>query len=110
MPAFRAVALLGVLLLTACAPPPSPEPASLRFIGTWRCDMTTMVFTRNSYSPSPDEAGMPIRQIETRGDETTMTFDNNYQITVKMNGTDQMSWLSGATGDAQQCTRIAGAT
>lgn len=110
MPAFRAAALLGVLLLTACETSPVAETASLRFVGTWKCDLTTMIFTPNDYSASPGDTPMPIRQIETQGDETTMTFDDNYQITVRMNGNNQMSWLSAATGDGQQCTRVAGAT
>lgn len=110
MPDFRAAALLGALLLSACETTPVTETATLRFVGTWKCDLTTMIFTPTDYSAAPGDKPMPIRQIETQGDETKISFDDSYQITVRMNGDNQMSWLSAATGDGQQCTRIAGAT
>jgi hypothetical protein len=97
-----AVLVTGILALAAASPALAHDDAP--YIGVWDCGVGVFTFTAESYSPG--DAPMQIKSIEGSDGTYTMTFDDGYQIGVSMNGNDAMGWLSMASGDSFDCTRL----
>ena len=98
--------VLALLGLSACVLPHVPETEAARypFVGTWDCEVATFAFTANSYNNGAET--LLIESITQAEGSYLLGFADGYSITLDMDGADRMQWLSGATGDAFNCTRL----
>ncbi|MBJ2152930.1 hypothetical protein [Paracoccus sp. IB05] len=73
------------------------------FEGVWDCEVGTFTFTGSDYDSG--EAPMPIVDIAPEGDTFTLTFEDNYQLSLAMNPDGTMTWFSPVSGDSFLCRR-----
>ncbi len=100
---IQAIALLAT---SACVPSGEAEiePTPYPFVGMWDCEVATFTFEETTYNNGSET--LPIENIVPRDNSFVLSFADNYSITLDMNGTDRMQWLSGTTGDAFDCARL----
>ena len=103
---MKAWRILAVAALVALGVPPAAAISGdeAPYIGVWDCEVAVFTFTRESYDNGTDI--LPMRQIEIADRGYVMTFDDDYQIAIALDGEDSMSWLSLASGDAFDCRRL----
>ena len=75
--------------------------ASWPFEGVWDCEIGTFTFTDTTYDTGDDP--MEIVDIAPEGDTFTLTFDDNYQLSLAMNPDGTMTWFSPVSGDSFLC-------
>ncbi len=93
------VGALAVLPQTAFA-----QGDEYPFLGTWDCEVATFSFTRSTWNNGADE--IPIQKIQQGSDGSwTLLFADDYYFTVSDFADDNMSWLSGESGDNFTCKR-----
>ncbi|MGA0542737.1 hypothetical protein [Neotabrizicola sp. VNH66] len=93
------------LLLAAVAAPASAEmtegPTSYPFIGRWDCEVGEFSFSATTYDPG--EAPMEILDVAQDGQTYTLTFADDYQLSLGMNPDGTMAWFSPVSGDSFTC-------
>lgn len=73
------------------------------FEGRWDCEIGIFTFTGTDYD-SGDQP-MPIIDIAPEGDTFTLTFEDDYQLSLAMNPDGTMTWFSPVSGDSFLCRR-----
>lgn len=87
------------MLCTAPALAAAPWP----FEGSWDCEVGIFTFTGSDYDTG--DQPMPIVDIAPEGDTFTLTFEDNYQLSLAMNPDGTMTWFSPVSGDSFLCRR-----
>ncbi|WP_225027363.1 hypothetical protein [Xinfangfangia pollutisoli] len=96
------LALSLVLLLSAALPAAAQSAAApWPFEGRWDCEVGIFTFTGQIYAPGDEE--MEILDISGDGDTYTLTFADDYQLSLAMNPDGTMSWFSPVSGDSFLC-------
>jgi len=91
--------------LTLCAGLATPAVAqTYTFEGTWDCQVATFVFTGTTYDNGTDT--LTIDSIDGADGEYLINFPDGYQIVLADVTDTTMTWLSGASGDVFDCTRL----
>lgn len=99
----RSVGAAFFWVLAAITAGPSVAAAPWPFEGVWDCEVGTFTFTGSDYDSG--EAPMPIVDIAPEGDTFTLTFEDNYQLSLAMNPDGTMTWFSPVSGDSFLCRR-----
>lgn len=73
------------------------------FEGLWDCEVGVFEFTETTYDPG--NAPMEIVDVAPEGDTFTLTFSDNYQLSLAMNPDGTMTWYSPVSGDSFLCRR-----
>lgn len=89
----------AALILAACTPAAMAEPYP--FEGKWDCEVAEFTFTATTYDPGEEE--LEILNIEEDGNQYTLTFADDYQISLAMGDDGTMAWYSNASGDGFLC-------
>jgi len=96
-------AACALSLFAASAPAGAAE--KLPFEGTWDCEVGTFTFTPKVYNNGSED--LPILEVQEGTDGSyTLMFADDYSISLSGFTGDKMGWLSSASGDSFQCTRI----
>ena len=98
MPATLSAALAG---LWASLSPALAAPWP--FEGIWDCEQHQFSFSAVLYDPG--EQPMPILDIAADGDTFTLTFEQDYQLSLAMNPDGSMTWYSPVSGDSFLCRK-----
>jgi hypothetical protein len=102
MTSFKTFALTAALVLAA---PAAAMAERLPFIGTWDCEVATFTFTSKVYNNGSED--LPIEDIQEGTDGSyTLFFADDYTISLSGFTGDTMGWLSSASGDSFNCTRV----
>jgi hypothetical protein len=112
-----ALAMLALPLLAACESPngagmaatPTPAAAataSLPFVGSWDCGVSTFTFTKSNYNNGMGDV-VAINKIETFTTGTYgLTMENGYLVGLTDVGAQTMTWSSPQSGDSFDCRRV----
>lgn len=100
MPRFSRCSSLPVLLALSLIPD-SALAQSYPFEGAWDCGIGTFHFTAARYDTGEGE--MEILDIAGIGDTYTLTFEDDYQLSLAMNPDGTMHWFSPVSGDGFDC-------
>ncbi|MBC8129666.1 MAG: hypothetical protein H7Y08_05020 [Rhizobiaceae bacterium] len=84
----------------------SASAEDLPFVGTWDCEISTFVFTPETYDTGSDVLDILEAQEGTDG-SYTLFFADDYIITLSGFTGDAMGWYSPASGDSFACARLA---
>jgi len=96
------IASIAVIALATTTPVLAARDAP--YAGRWDCGVATFSFTADSYDAG--EGPMPIRKVEKQDGNYILSFDGNYQIGLSSVTPTSMQWLSMASGDMFDCTRL----
>jgi len=80
---------------------PVAAAAAWPFERVWDCEVGTFTFTESDYDAG--DTPMPIVDIAPEGDTFTLTFEDNYQLSLAMNPDGTMTWFSPVSGDSFLC-------
>lgn len=88
----------------AAAAGPAFAHDDIAYVGVWDCGIGTFTFTAESYNPG--DSVLAIRAVEVDGGSYLLSFDDGYQIALSDVTDTTMSWLSLASGDGFDCSRL----
>lgn len=93
----------GLALLLAVMGYPAFAATPWPFEGVWDCEVGVFTFSGSEYDPG--DQPMTIVDIAPEGDAFTLTFEDNYQLSLAMNPDGTMTWFSPVSGDSFLCRR-----
>lgn len=74
------------------------------YVGVWDCGVGVFTFTRESYNAGEGTLGPATVEVE--GNNYVFTFPDGYSIGVSSPTDTSMQWMSFASGDMFDCTRL----
>ncbi|NPD15719.1 hypothetical protein HOY34_10945 [Xinfangfangia sp. D13-10-4-6] len=83
--------------------PLAAQAGNWAFEGVWDCDVGTFSFSDTAYEAGDDL--MEIVDVAAEGDTFTLTFADDYQLSLAMNPDGTMTWFSPVSGDSYLCRR-----
>ena len=83
--------------LSVCGSSAAPWP----FEGDWDCELGRFRFSSTLYDPG--DQPMQILDVAAEGETFTLTFEQDYQLSLAMNPDGSMTWYSPVSGDSFLC-------
>ena len=77
---------------------------SYPFEGTWDCGVAIFSFTSEIYNNGSEN--MQITDVAAENTGYVLTFSDDYQLSVVVNGDGTLAWFSPASGDAFTCNPV----
>ncbi|MCF3640540.1 hypothetical protein LXM94_11255 [Rhizobium sp. TRM95111] len=98
---IRPLFFTAALLVAA----PTHARDEIPYVGTWDCEVATFVFTADTYDAG--EGPMPILRSTEENGTHTLSFKDDYRISLSNVTETGMDWFSEASGDGFHCKKIA---
>ena len=102
--AKRPFALPFCVALAGCVAAPKGPTEPYAFVGRWDCGVETFTFTNTTYNNGSET--FPIQSVRRDGRNYTLRFANGYVIGLGAVTATGLTWVSGASGDQFNCTRV----